>query len=87
LKFLRFFVKFHNLLTLAADVSILLNGGALASNIFWIVVETVTLGASSHLAGNFFTQVITMGAGSSVTGRLFSYSAITLASTIVTKPS
>ena len=74
-------------LTFAADVSILLNGGALASNIFWIVEETVTVGASSHLAGNFFTQVITMGAGSSVTGRLFSYSAITLASTIVTKPS
>ena len=74
-------------LTLGADVSIILSGGALASNVFWIAADTIAVGANSHLQGNIMSKTnITMGTGSSVVGRLFAQTAITLSSTTVTKP-
>jgi len=71
-------------LSLAAGVQTILSGGALASNIVWVVAESVTLGANSHLEGVVLGKItITLDTGSSINGRLLSQTNVALQSATV----
>jgi hypothetical protein len=57
-------------LTTAAGSSVVLMGGAQASNVFWQIGSSATLGAGSAFAGNLMAQAsITLGTGVNVNGR------------------
>ena len=71
-------------LTEAENIHVVLAGGALAKNIFWIVADTVAIGVGASFEGNVLAQVdISMGTGSSVTGRLLAQTAVTLDATTI----
>lgn len=66
-------------LSMAASQSIVLTGGAKASNVFWQVNGAISVGAMSRFAGIALSSAaITMGAGSFVNGRLLAQAAITI---------
>jgi hypothetical protein len=72
-----------------AGVTMTLNGGVLASNIYWVPTGAATLGASSVFAGNIVAgAAVTVGASSTVNGRALSVTAaVTLgASVIINSP-
>jgi Ice-binding-like/Bacterial Ig-like domain len=73
---------------LAAGTEILLSGGASATNVYWAVGASVTLGASSTLEGTVLAATaITLGAGATVDGRLLAQgAAVTLNANTVTVP-
>ncbi len=74
-------------LTQAADIDIILSGGALASNITWIVSDTVFVGSGAHVEGTILGMTdITMGTGSSINGRLLAQTAVNLDATTIIKP-
>ena len=74
-------------LTQAANIEVLLLGGALPQNIFWQVGGGVGLGAGAHLEGVVLSGTgIALGAGASVDGRLFAKTAVTLDTSMVTEP-
>jgi hypothetical protein len=82
----RWIFQISGTLTVTANMSVILTGGALASNIFWIVRDTVAVAANGHVEGTIISQVnITMGAGASVVGRLLALTAVTLVTSSVTK--
>jgi hypothetical protein len=57
--------------------SIILAGGALASNVFWQVGTTLVTGPDSTFAGTVLAGTsITMGTGSSINGRLLAQAAV-----------
>jgi Ice-binding-like len=59
-------------LTTGTDSQVILAGGAKASNVFWQVGTSATLGISSIFEGNILAAVsITMNTSSVVEGRLF----------------
>jgi hypothetical protein len=69
---------------LATGVQTTLIGGALASNIVWVVSKSVTLGANSLLEGVVLGQTsITAETGSSVNGRLLAQTNVALQSVSV----
>jgi uncharacterized repeat protein (TIGR02543 family) len=73
--------------TVANDATIVLAGGALAKNIFWITSTQALIGSNVEFYGNILAQtLISLTAGTTVTGRLLSQSAVTLDASIVTKP-
>jgi len=76
--------------TLTTDpaTSIVLAGGALAKNIFWIVGTSATLGTNSVFYGNILAdQSITLNTGAVLNGRaLTRIAAVSLDASIVTKP-
>ena len=75
-------------LTEAANMHVLLSGGALAKNIFWIVSDVVEVGAGASLKGTVLAQTnIVMDTGSSATGRLLAQTAISLDATTLVYPS
>ena len=67
---------------------IILSGGAKASNIFWQVGTSATLGTTSGFKGNIMAnQSISLNTGAAVEGRLFArIGAVTLSSSTVVKP-
>ena len=71
-----------------AGTSVVLAGGAKASNIYWSVGTSATLGTNSIFFGNILAdQSITLTTGASLTGRaLTRIGAVTLDSNTVTKP-
>jgi len=71
-----------------AGTSIVLAGGAKASNIYWSVGTSATLGTNSIFYGNILAdQSITLTTGATLTGRaLTRIGSVTLDSNIVTKP-
>jgi uncharacterized protein YjdB len=75
-------------LTTAAGSSVLLTNGAEASNVFWQVGSSATLGANSTLSGTILALTsITTGSGATVTGRLLAENAaVTLDSTTISVP-
>lgn len=68
--------------------SVVLAGGALAKNIFWIVGTSATLGTNSVFYGNILAdQSITLNTGAVLNGRaLTRIAAVSLDASIVTKP-
>jgi len=74
--------------TLLTDIGsqVTLAGGALASNVYWQVGTSATLGGSSVLVGTVLANTsITAGAGAVVDGRLLAHSgAITLSGNTIT---
>jgi len=73
----------------AAGLHVILIGGAKASNIFWQVGTSATLGSNSIFAGTIMAdQSITMNTGATLDGRaLARIAAVNLDSSTVTKPS
>src|SRR5450830_323503 len=66
-------------LNLATGKSIILAGGAQASNIFWQVAGAVTLLPTSHFEGNILAQTnIALQNGATLNGRALSQTAVTL---------
>ena len=73
--------------TQAAATQVILTGGALPQNVFWVSAATVSVGATALMQGVVLSQTnIVMGAGSTVNGRLLAQTAVTLNSTTVTQP-
>lgn len=57
-------------LNAASGCQVILAGGALASNVFWQVGSSATIGTNAHFAGNIIAaQSITLGTGAVVHGR------------------
>jgi len=78
-----------NNVTLASAKSVILEGGALAKNVFWQVGGGVgvALGTNSTFNGIVLAEKgITVNTGATVNGRLLSQTAVTLDQNTVTQP-
>jgi hypothetical protein len=75
-------------LTTTSGLGIVLAGGAKASNIFWQVGSSATIGTTSAFYGTIMAdQSVTMNTGASLNGRaLARIGAVTLAGNTVTRP-
>jgi hypothetical protein len=74
-------------LTMSSATKIVLNGGALAKNVFWQVSGKVDLGTTAHLEGIVLCQTaITLRTGASVKGRLLAQSAVSIDGSTVVEP-
>lgn len=72
---------------MAADMKVILIGGAVPQNIFWQVSGAVTVGAGTHFEGIILAKTgITFGSPASINGRLLAQTAVVLDSTTVTVP-
>jgi len=68
----------------SAAITVFLQNGAQASNIYWVVGAGLTLGASTNISGNFLvTAGTTIGASSTLHGRILSQDAVTLGASVV----
>jgi hypothetical protein len=66
-------------LTMAADTSVILTGGAVPKNIFWQVNGATTLAANTQFNGVIISATtIGLGAGATVDGRLLAQTNVTL---------
>ena len=73
--------------TTGVGAKVILAGGALAKNVFWVIAGATTTGATSHLEGIILDQTaINMGNLSSINGRLLAQTAVNLNATTVTRP-
>jgi hypothetical protein len=73
--------------TTGVNAQVILAGGALAKNVFWVIGSATTTGASSHIEGIILDQTsINMGNLSSINGRLLAQTAVNLDATTVTRP-
>jgi hypothetical protein len=74
-------------LTQANGIHVILEGGALAKNIFWQVAQDVTIGTSAVMHGNILgKKLIALNTGASLKGRALAQTEVTLQSTTVVKP-
>ena len=74
-------------LTMSSATNVILDGGAVAQNIFWQVSGVVALDTTAHFEGIILGQTaITLNTGASVNGRLLAQTAVTLDSNIVVEP-
>ncbi len=74
-------------LGISPNMQVLLTGGALAKNVFWVVAGAVTLNTTSHFEGVILAQTnIAMLTGATINGRLLAQTAATLQSNTVTPP-
>lgn len=74
-------------LDMAANMRVILTGGALPQNIFWRVSGAVTMGAGTHFEGVILGATgITFGNAASINGRLLAGTAVALDTTTVTQP-
>jgi hypothetical protein len=72
--------------TQASATHVILSGGALASNVFWQVAQTVSIGTTAHIEGQIMSQTaITLNTGATANGRLMAQTAVTLAGNTVVK--
>ena len=83
-----FIFQMGSTLTAASDSSVLLIGGAQASNIFWQVGSSATLGAGSTFVGTILaSESITMNTGAELAGRALAQNgAVTLDNNIIQVP-
>ncbi|MDO9629434.1 MAG: ice-binding family protein, partial [Acholeplasmataceae bacterium] len=66
-------------LTQATDASVLLSGGALASNIVWQVAAAVSIGVGAHFEGTILGMTsVNLGTGATYNGKIFAQTAVTL---------
>jgi hypothetical protein len=74
-------------LALMSSSQIILQGGAQASNITWVVSGQVVLGTGTNMFGNILSAtLISLNTGATVTGRLLAQTAVTLNASIVIAP-
>jgi len=68
--------------------NIILLNGAQAKNVYWIIGDSVTIGASTSFNGNVLaTNAITLNSGANVVGRLFSRNAsVSLSTNNIIRP-
>jgi hypothetical protein len=79
--------KVAGTLTMAADMNVVLTGGAIPQNVFWQVSGAVSIGARTQFKGIVLGQTaITFGNAASINGRLLAQTAVNLDATRVTKP-
>jgi hypothetical protein len=72
--------------TLDVSANIVLSGGALPTNVFWIVEGGATIEAGVNFNGMLFSgTAITCNSGSAITGGLYAQSAVALSSDTVTQ--
>ncbi|HCT93220.1 MAG: hypothetical protein A2X19_03830 [Bacteroidetes bacterium GWE2_39_28] len=83
-----FIFKMGSTLTSLAGTQVVLSGGALAKNIYWIVGTSATLGTNSIFYGNILAdQSITLETGAVLNGRaLTQIAAVSLDASIVNRP-
>ena len=83
-----FIFKMGSTLTTLPGTQVILSGGALAKNIYWIVGTSATLGTTSLFYGNILAdQSISLNTGAVLNGRaLTQIASVTLQSNTVTKP-
>jgi hypothetical protein len=66
-------------LNVAASQQVILSGGAVAQNIFWIVSGGITIGSDAEFEGILLgATAATLNTGASITGRIFAQTAVTL---------
>ena len=74
-------------LSQAGATSVLLTGGALPQNVFWIVSNGVSIGANAHMQGVVLSATnISLVTGASVNGRLFGRTGVLMDSNTVVQP-
>ena len=74
-------------LTMASAVKVILTGGVLAKNIYWVAAGAVTLGTTSHFEGNILGKTgINLQTGATMNGRMLAQTAVTLEMNTVVKP-
>jgi hypothetical protein len=74
-------------LSQAGATSVLLTGGALPQNVFWIVSNGVSVGAGAHMEGVVMSSTnISLVTGATVKGRLFGRTGVLMDSNSVTQP-
>jgi hypothetical protein len=83
-----FIIQMASTLNTTSGRQIILSGGAKASNIFWQVGTSATLGTTSVFKGTIMAEEsISLNTGATVEGRLLAFSAaITLAGNTIVKP-
>lgn len=74
-------------LTASANVNVILEGGAKASNIFWQVAGEATFGANSHFEGIILSMTgVTFQTGATFNGRALAQTAVILDGNTVVQP-
>lgn len=83
-----FIIQIASTLTTSSDRKVILAGGAKASNIFWQVGTSATLGTTSVMKGTIMAdQSIAVNTGASVEGRLLArIAAVTIEGNTVVEP-
>jgi hypothetical protein len=68
-----FIIKIKDAFNTEIGANVVLQGGVLASNVFWIAGTAIGLGANTTLAGTLISRgtAVSIGAGSIVTGKIF----------------
>jgi hypothetical protein len=67
--------------------SVVLTGGAQASNVFWAVNQSATLGSGSVMVGTIMAGAsITLGTGATLAGRALAKAAVTMISNTIAQP-
>ncbi len=74
-------------LTISANTSVTLSGGAVSKNVFWQVSGSLTVNAGGHLEGSVLSQTATnLNAGASLNGRLLAQTAVTINASTIVRP-
>src|SRR5450759_1337251 len=82
-----FIFQIAGILNQSNGMKIILSGGALPQNVFWVVAGGTNIGTTAHFEGILMDKTaITLGTGATVKGRLQAQSAVTLAGNTVTVP-
>jgi hypothetical protein len=81
-----YIIQIAGTLVQAANMNMILSGGAKAENIFWQVAGAVTVGASSHMEGILLAKTaVTFITGSSLNGRVLTQTACNLQKATITQ--
>jgi hypothetical protein len=82
-----FVVRVGGALSVAANVKVVLINGALASNIFWVSVGAMALGANTQFSGTVICKAaFAIGTNCKISGRIFSYAAVSINNSIILSP-
>ena len=83
-----FLFQMGSTLTTGASTQVVLSGGAKASNVYWQVGTSATLGTNSLFKGNILAEAsITLATGATLDGRaLTQTAAVTLDAATITAP-